>query len=49
MSHGHSVDNDAGLIIFPDGRVYAVAFTAFDTVDIESDVVGLVLHVLNQS
>ena len=29
-SLGHDVDNDAGLLIFPDGATYAVAFTTFD-------------------
>jgi len=38
-SHGHDVDNDAGLLIFPDGATYVVAFTAFDSHDIAADVV----------
>jgi hypothetical protein len=46
LSRGHSVDNDAGLLIFPDGRRYAVAFTAFDAVDIESEVIDRVLQML---
>lgn len=45
-SLGHDVNNDAGLLIFPDGKTYAVAFTAFDAVDIESDVVGVVVRTL---
>lgn len=45
-SLGHDVDNDAGLLIFPDGQVVAVAFTAFDAVDLENDVVGLVMRSL---
>jgi hypothetical protein len=45
-SLGHDVNNDAGLLIFPDGRRYAIAFTAFDAVDIESDVVGVVMRAL---
>ena len=38
-SHGHDVDNDAGLLIFPDGATYIVAFTAFDSHDIATDIV----------
>jgi hypothetical protein len=38
-SQGHDVDNDTGLLIFPDGATYAVAFTAFDSHDIANDVV----------
>jgi hypothetical protein len=45
-SLGHDVNNDAGLLIFPDERTYVVAFTAFDAVDIESDVVGTVVRTL---
>jgi hypothetical protein len=45
-SLGHDVNNDAGLLLFPDGRRYAVAFTAFDAVNVESDVVGVVLRAL---
>jgi hypothetical protein len=37
-SHNHDVDNDAGLLIFPDGATYVVAFTAFDSHDIAVDV-----------
>lgn len=37
-SYGHDVDNDAGLLIFPDGATYVVAFTAFDSHDIAKDV-----------
>ncbi|HLY26019.1 MAG TPA: serine hydrolase [Aggregatilineales bacterium] len=40
----HDVYNDAGLLILPDGRMYVVVFTAFDAVDLESDVVGLVIR-----
>jgi hypothetical protein len=40
------VNNDAGLLIFPDGRRYAVAFTAFDAVDLENDVVRAVIRAL---
>ena len=47
LSREHSVNNDAGLLFFPDGRVYAVAFTAFDAVDIEGDVIDHVLQTLN--
>ena len=46
QSLGHDVNNDAGLLIFPDGRVYVAAFTAFDAVELESDVVGLVIRSL---
>ncbi len=46
LSYGHDVNNDAGLLIFPDGRTYVVAFTAFDSVDQESDVVDLVIRAL---
>jgi hypothetical protein len=45
-SLGHDVNNDAGLLIFPNGTTYAVAFTAFDAVDIESDVIGAVILTL---
>jgi hypothetical protein len=45
-SLGHDVNNDAGLLIFPDEKTYVVAFTAFDAVDIESDVVGVVIRTL---
>ena len=38
-SNNHDVDNDAGLLIFPDGATYVVAFTAFDAHDIAVDVV----------
>ena len=38
-SHGHDVDNDAGLLIFPDGATYVVAFAAFDSHDVAVDVV----------
>jgi hypothetical protein len=38
-AHGHDVDNDAGIIIFPDGHNYVVAFTAFDSHKIANDVV----------
>ncbi|MHB8629746.1 MAG: hypothetical protein ACYDBJ_25385 [Aggregatilineales bacterium] len=38
-SQGHDVDNDAGLLIFPDGATYVVAFTAFDSHDIAYEVV----------
>lgn len=47
LSRGHAVDNDAGLLIFPDGRTYVVAFTAFDAVDIEGAVIDRVLQTLN--
>jgi len=47
LSRAHSVNNDAGLLIFPNGRVYAVAFTAFDAVDIEGDVMDRVLQALD--
>lgn len=46
QSLGHDVNNDAGLLIFPDGRVYVAAFTAFDAVELESDVVGLLIRSL---
>jgi hypothetical protein len=46
LSRNHSVDNDAGLLIFPDGRIYVVAFTAFDAVDIEGEVIDRVLQTL---
>jgi hypothetical protein len=42
----HDVNNDAGLLFFPDGRRYVVAFTAFDAVDLESDVIGYVIRAL---
>jgi len=45
-SLGHDVNNDAGLLIFPDGRTYVVAFTAFDAVGIEADVVRVVIRAL---
>ncbi len=43
-SHGHDVDNDAGLLIFPDGATYVVAFTTFDSHDIAFDVVCKAIH-----
>jgi hypothetical protein len=46
LSFGHDVNNDAGLLIFPDGRRYAIAFTAFDAVDMENDVVRAVIRAL---
>ncbi len=46
MSLGHDVNNDAGLLILPDGRVYAVAFMAFDAVDIEGAVISAVIRAL---
>ena len=48
LSLGHEVNNDAGLLIFPDGRLYIVAFTAFDAVDVEGDAIGLVIRALEQ-
>jgi hypothetical protein len=42
----HDVNNDAGILFFPDGRQYVVAFTAFDAVDLESDVIGYVIRAL---
>jgi hypothetical protein len=46
LSLGHDVNNDAGILIFPDGRTYIVAVTAFDAVDIQSDVVGIIVRAL---
>lgn len=46
LSLGHDVNNDAGLLILPDGRVYAVAFMAFDAVDIEGAVIRAVIQAL---
>jgi hypothetical protein len=40
----HYVNNDAGLLLFADGRQYIVAFTAFDDIDLQRDVIGTVLH-----
>jgi hypothetical protein len=45
-SLGYAVNNDAGLLLLPDGREYAVAFTALEAVQLESDVVGLVVRTL---
>ncbi len=47
LSLEHAVNNDAGLLTFPDGREYAVAFTAFDATELEGDVIGLVIHDLS--
>ncbi len=46
LSMGHDVNNDAGLLIFPDGRRYALAVTAFDAVDLENDVTRAVIQAL---
>ncbi|HVO41868.1 MAG TPA: hypothetical protein VMT34_04560 [Aggregatilineales bacterium] len=45
-AHGHDVDNDAGLLVFPDGRTYVVAFTAFDSRDVSHDVVCKTIHAI---
>ncbi|MCC7451407.1 MAG: hypothetical protein IT324_28625 [Anaerolineae bacterium] len=46
LSLGHDVNNDAGLLILPNGRVYAVAFMAFDAVVIEGAVIHTVIQAL---
>jgi len=46
LSMGHDVNNDAGLLLFPDGRRYALAVTAFDAVNLENDVAHAVIQTL---
>ncbi len=45
-SLGHDVNNDGGLLTLPDGEQFAVAVMAFDSVDIQGEVVSTISRTL---